>query len=519
MDHKAAIETITEIERRFDVNSLCYENLRVWPLIRLELWGQLLHNNEGAKIEARASKPILIARFVKTSISISKKMLTLPKNYWLFHRQLNHLRHKGYFEVLFFSRQQEHREIVDGKSYNPILDPLIELLEDQYRCLKIGIGTPPSDFILPYSKGVVFINQPYWHLHNLLERFWFWNGSHKSVIQGFNEFQKAALSVTGQVRLSQDYLLHQIWKLKLYRRFFGQVLSVIHPRVVFLSCYYYIAAMALVNACKEAGITTVDVQHGKQGKYHALYTHWTQVPEEGYELVPDYFWVWGIETKQNILSRMPKKSPHRPVVGGNRWLSKWINESGSVTKSVPQDFLKRLKSYKRVILVSLQPVSEPLSETLLDAIRLSPKSWIWLLRLHPLMKEREKEVASTVSDLKDAVASVEIENASSLSLYLLLKLVDYHVTGWSTVCYEALVFRVHTVIISPVGKELYKDYIYQELFSYAETGAALVDIIKKDRDVFKYEEEQPYIETSDLVASQALRVIMSDRKQHSLKLA
>ena len=37
-------------------------------------------------------------------------------------------------------------------------------------------------------------------------------------------------------------------------------------------------------------------------------------------------------------------------------------------------------------------------------------------------------------------------------------------TAWSSVCYEALSFRVHTVIIHPTGGALYEEYIRLGIF-------------------------------------------------------
>ena len=47
---------------------------------------------------------------------------------------------------------------------------------------------------------------------------------------------------------------------------------------VFFAWYYNLVNMALIWACRDLGITTVDIQHGLQGKYHVMYSHWTRIP-------------------------------------------------------------------------------------------------------------------------------------------------------------------------------------------------------------------------------------------------
>ena len=314
--------------------------------------------------------------------------------------------------------------------------------------------------------------------------------------------------VSIDIELSEQDCVRLADRIDSYRDFFTQVFTVIQPRAVFLVCYYCDEAMGLIWACKNLGVKTIDVQHGKQGKYHSMYTHWTRVPEEGYELLPDYFWVWGNETKSNILRFMSGSSSHRPVVGGNLWLRKWKNLPENELDAKTKSYLEELRKYEKVILVTLQPLEKPISSLLIDAIKQSPKTWLWLLRLHPRMGEQKEDLAAS---LRGVAANVDVDGASRTSLYPLLSAVDFHVTGWSTVCYEALAFNIHTVIIHPNGLNLFCEYIESGLFSYADSGELLLQIIKKDSKMFQYGEKEPYIETEESVARAALEKILLDQ--------
>ena len=77
--------------------------------------------------------------------------------------------------------------------------------------------------------------------------------------------------------------------------------------------------MGLIAASRLFGITSVDIQHGKQGKYQPMYSGWL-IPETGYQLLPDYFWCWGKKSSDHILSSSPKRNTHIPLIGGYLWL-------------------------------------------------------------------------------------------------------------------------------------------------------------------------------------------------------
>ena len=53
-DHKSVVEIITKIEENFDVNSLRYHNLHIWPWIRLSIWTQL-NNPQNNYLTAKSS--------------------------------------------------------------------------------------------------------------------------------------------------------------------------------------------------------------------------------------------------------------------------------------------------------------------------------------------------------------------------------------------------------------------------------------------------------------------------------
>lgn len=510
MDIKEVIEIITEIEKKIDVNKIQYKGISIWPLVRLELW-TLLNHPKLQRFQAVPESDLIQNKCMHTAMKVCKlpsrlfkKIQEFKKFREIYKRGAKFLSRYRPIEVVFISRNEHHTDLIQDKYYNRHIDPVKELIATNYSTLKVEPFSSDCQ-TMPRYEDTIFINPAFHHLLYSARRIL---GKLKNTpIYSFPELKKTVFDITGYLELDENHLKSMSYNLLASQFFFNSIFRAIQPKAVFFACYYSPKTMGMIRACKKLNIKTIDIQHGKQGKYHAMYNHWTKVPKGGYELLPDIFWAWGEESKQNILKWMPDNTPHRVVVGGNRWLSKWIDGISYGNNYKDEDFYRKLGMYERKILVSLQTIDEPVPENLIEAMKLSPKSWIWMLRLHPQMKDRRDEI---ISNLKGVNINIEIDMSTKLLLYNLLKIADYLVTCWSSVCYEALVFETHSIIIHKNGMNLFEEYIKEGLFSYAETKEDIIDIIKKDKRSFKYKEACPYIETSIEVAHEAVEVIMKD---------
>jgi len=498
MDHRTAVEIIVEIEERFDTNSLLYKGVIIWPIIRIDLWQQLLRSGKDfRKTDVPHRRTTKFANIVSNAIKNIKRIqsLKLKRLFLTEVKQVN---------IIFISRPDDNTDFANNTYFNRHIDPLVQLIRGRYNFQKIEIADNRSQLTMPRFENTVFIDPVFYLIRRRLKAL---TSCRQNFIEGYSELKKVVAKIDEKLILREELIIQKIKIIEEYSLFFEHVLKLSKPKVVFLVCYHSLINMAIISACKRHNVKTVDVQHGKQGKYHGMWNHWSRVPDGGYDFLPDYFWVWGEESKSNIEKWMPHGSAHKPVVGGNRWLSMWLKDDLSERTNNEKAFLEKVISYERVILVSLQPLSEPISNILIEAITGSPESWIWLIRLHPLMKFKKEDIIVRLLKLS---RNVDVDMSTELPLYSLLKNSDFHVTAWSSVCYEALVFKVHSVIIDKRGKELYDEYIREGLFSYAESGKDLVEIINKDKSKFKHEETSQYIETNDPIACQALDTIMRD---------
>lgn len=398
--------------------------------------------------------------------------------------------------VLLYARNATHSDTINGRWYDRFVDPVYDLISKQVSVIKLELRKPKQNEKKERAIPPLFLEE------TDLRSWWFYQDK---------LFPRTLLSASAGAQQIQhatgfDFRARHVdsafGEILYYRELFREVFKVCKPEVVFLKCFYEHDAAGLVLAAKEAGIKTVDVQHGKQGVYHPMYSHWNCLPEEGYELLPDFFWTWGEESQTNIGKWMSGNKKHQPVVGGNLWLGKWKREDVHTFSAAEKNKIAQWKQAAKVVLVTLQPLDKDqvIMPLLAEAVRRAPKNWIWLMRRHPFQHFTEADVQKYIGT---GDPQIEVELASSLPLYALLKLVDYHITGWSSTGFEANNFGVPTVIIHPTGHSLYAAHIAQNIFSAAQTTDELLATIERNtQNIYS-----DYIETSLKCAESAMKQI------------
>ncbi|KPA10235.1 hypothetical protein MHK_009549 [Candidatus Magnetomorum sp. HK-1] len=484
ISHKDILGKILKIEQSFDVNSLYYNDIYIWPILRYLISAKL--NHFGTKISSFLLKPLPISRALLTQEE--KKYFSLKKQ----------------TDFVFVSRAVDNTDIFENKRYNRHIDPYIEYLQNKGQYLKIEkLDVTKKKENLPH-----FV-QPFFILKNLVIKEQF---DYLYHVNNFQNFKEVLYKTTGINDLEEFYILKFFEPTLVVQEYFERIFALINPKAVFLTCFYDSLNIPIILACKSLNIKVIDIQHGKQGKLHPLYTNWSRIPDEGYQLLPDYFWMWGEESKQNaLISRNDNISNHIPVVGGNLWLSKWVIQNIPFAFSVQESqFFQFLKKQQKVIIVSIQPIQNNFPKFLIQTIKYSPKNWLWLLRLHPRINNKEEIAGLNIKLSKYDVYNVEIEQSSTFPLYELLKHSHHHITQWSSVCYEALAFKVPTTIIDPIGFSIYDKCIKQGIFSYATTKEELLKIIFNSCSC-NMKEKHPYIETSQEITNKAIEFILNDK--------
>ncbi len=263
-------------------------------------------------------------------------------------------------------------------------------------------------------------------------------------------------------------------------------------RAAFLCCFYSDVSFALSQACRRRGIPCVEVQHGQQGDWHSMYTHWTKFPQGGYPHLPNHFWMWD-EAGVRRIDAWGAQARVEAFVGGNPWL---IRQIGRMTRE-----MGARREGGPVYLVSLQNFELPefVWETM-DALSSSR----WIFRLHPRHAKVGQTVRERCRERLDP-SRFEIQEGGVPDIYEVFPEVDYQLTGWSTTAYEALEFQVPTVLIHPNGRDAMAADLASGRFLYADNASDLVAILSRPRE--RASLESPYRRGRETVREGIARVL------------
>ena len=429
-------EVITELENSFDVNSMYYKGLRVWPLVRSNLIAIL----ERPEYKPAQEKPQ--GNLCCSSILPDKEQLAALSQYCD-------------SEFIFISRPEEHQIRISGRFYNPWIDPYIDIIRDRHSFAKLENLSDKARQTAPRFVPTVFLKTTQTN---------FCIPSARGSISNFENLHSLVLSLC-QVDICELLIVRTANIAEQYKLYYLEVLSQLRPKVVPFVCYYGVPAMGLIWACRELNIISVDLQHGYHAG-HLYYENWSRIPSGGYELLPDIFHVWSKAFKEDIEETQPVECQHhRAIVGSNAWMYKAVHREHPIEQidDVNLDFLAELNKWKKVMLVTLQPLDDTLPKHLLEAIKNLPDNWLWLMRCHPDHKDRKSQTIEIMD--ANGIRNYEVENATACPLFLLLEHTDHHLTAISSVCLEALLYGVPTTFVCQEAYERYGKHIDRGFFN------------------------------------------------------
>lgn len=316
----------------------------------------------------------------------------------------------------YFSRAQCHVFQVQGRVFDPYLDPVAFVAQRQ------GI-TPVKFHIATHKEPENYFYQP------LIIPFTTQKSSvvleELPVFAGYREYLKSSLA-SGIPALPLCAIAQSVLMVLAYAELFTSILSTMRPSVVILEEYYNAVAQGLSLACHNLKIPCADYQHGVQTGHLAYNFH--HIPQDGFALIPEWFFTWGDYDALRYKALFAQQHFHKAAAVGKPDYLAWklgrLQESEDVLAS-----LKARVAGKKVVCVPLQGtfLDFPELETL---IRNSPADWFWLLRQHPLL---HLDVEPLLQKFPDRVESAA---ATSLSLHTVLSLSRHIVFQQSSVAVE-----------------------------------------------------------------------------------
>jgi hypothetical protein len=463
-ERAAIIEKLNLWEKKYPVDTWMIEGVHIWPILKKDIFFNAYRKFNLAPVKNKNLKKSVLKRIFN---KFSKKAKA-----WLV---LNRFKIK---EVKFlFSGAPSHRVTWENSEFNRYFDPIMDYLTSKGE----------NSYLLEYNKVElkdVYKSPRVFNLTEVLPIFakrlnfdktW----SHLKDAPGFIGFFKEMNEETALTEeVLKNTLLRNVQSVLSWANLYEYFLKKTKAEFIFGLCYYSGAIFGMNLAAKKLGVVSIDMQHGGQGDLHFAY-HFNKTPAEGYNILPDKFWVWDNLSFEHIVKWTENKN-HFPVLGGNPWIE-FLRDNYKVQK-IYHDINKPM------VLFTLQPLKPIIDDYFLEVISLTCQKYNWWLRLHPRMtKEEVTGLHLKLVEFK-IEGFVNIEDASNEPLPTLLKECSLHVSKYSGSIAEAALLQKPSLIIDEIGEKSFENLIESKLaFSCLKKNSAdiieLIDIILNNLDL------------------------------------
>jgi hypothetical protein len=469
---EAGSELVRRIEEEFDVNSLKFRGFHAWPRLRSKL---VFAYSDGFYASPESSLKRYRTITAIESLTSIRKEISDRSVESARHLDADGKRHAG--KAVAFLGSRPRRTMIEGRSWNILFDPLIVLAQEfGGDFVKLTVEAPDpadahdSDLIRLDYDGMLDWLAALEAINDLLIA----PPAHPREIPGLEAF-RALLPPELRAKMSATAIVKDLTFIDRLAVVFRIYLERAMPPCVFISGQRR-TNMAMTLAARQMGIPSIDIQHGAAiyGPTGYKWHSWLRMPDDGYELLPDYFWVWSESAADRIRAHANPSCPrHLPVVGGNPVL---LREAGY---RLPRGVGWRIRRAQKVLLVTLGLLDrDGLPDQLFAAIARSNPRWLWLVRLHPQDWSSFSRIETLRRRLRDGgINNVEIDVASSAPLPALFEVADWHVTPYSSSAVEATAFSLPTVFVHPLARSVFGHLLELDGFFYADSPEAILDRI------------------------------------------
>jgi hypothetical protein len=418
---KDVIEKLEILEKKFPVENWKLYGIHVWPLLKVRFFF-----DEYQKLNNKQS---LIQKgfFLQKMNNLRQRMISFPDSI------AEIAKFKSRKAEFLFSGAYSHRVWHKGEFINRYFDPIIHYLETK-NISSLGVEySSLKNNSIPYIKGDKIIHL--FRIHKV--------GNDPLLSdQDFIRFLEEVEKLFGAKKQAViSVLAHTVISILQWKRFYLYVFKKIRPKFSFGLCYYSIPMWGMNAAAKELGISSIDMQHGTQGKFHAAYC-FGKIPEEGYNILPKEFWCWDKESYEQILS-WTKGTFHQTKFSGNPWFEFLLLDSHKSREIFPKD--------KPIILYTHQPLKPLMDDYFIETIKKTKETYHWWIRLHPNMNKKERTQLLEIFQENDIMNFVNIDKATELPLPVLLKECTLHISKFSGSIIEAAILGTPSIILEEIG--------------------------------------------------------------------
>lgn len=456
MHYSEVVPFINTIEKGFPVDKWEINGYHIWPLIRIRLLFALYYHPDHPvnKVQVKQAQG-------QTKKTLFKKLA--QKINWQ-NRRIKHIideyliKKKLYrnFEIIIVAFPT-NRIFINNYWFDRLVDPLRDYLKKKsVKCLFLELKGG-MDYRLPRYKpqNIIGIEDNLdKYIQKNLHVYPEPNHLELSGYESFLNFLREELKNTDKLNFEEKELKSFLKKFNLMIQYFKGILEKNKTKITIITNYYEYRVMAFCVACHELNIKVVEIQHGLQGAYHGAYGSWSNVPAEGYEMLPDIFWCWNEDDKNSINKWAHKTIRHKAILGGNPYMEMWADKNNPLAKKYNRIIAKESSGKINILYTAWFDDLIPIE--IINAINNSPDHWKWWVRIHPrLMVNLEKYQAFLNS--KCDKEKFNINEASVLPLPVLLKNMDLHVTHNSSVVLEAEEEGLQSILLDKEAILIFKE--------------------------------------------------------------
>ena len=469
MDYQERLDFLSEIQEMLPVNEWRIDGIRMWPFILHEINIALIKNIIGHDVLDKRNTLSLIS---------SELIATLKYQYQAISDRYSNNSSNEKSDIVFLTQAARRVQLQDSY-YDRVCDPFFDAFTSlNYHCIALE-WTYEGRYKTPRHNTSAFI-QPI--INALAAKSIFRTGQNR-LFDHLEEFDQL-LSQLETVGIDSKSWLRTLEKnvatFFSIKKYFKGRLSAISPKYAFVFPYYGVIGFAFVAACKDLNIKAVDIQHGYYSAFSIPYSVHKNIPGEGYEMLPNYFWCWRASDRDRVLGWSNNSTKaHLPYLGGNLWNNIWLAPDLNMNADVAyfDKEVEKIRSPhggKHHALVTLSPFFTG-PDWLFDALEKAAPSFRWWIRLHHNTSSTTK---GRLYSMSSKLSDVELEKSTDIPLPSLLHYADVHITIESGCTVEAAEFGVPSIIVSAQGASMYSELISSGWAAVADNQDSFIRLLE-----------------------------------------
>ena len=457
ISRKELLSKLNEFEKKYPVNEWIYDNVWVWPLIKIDFF---------FRVVAAENRDAMLPK-TKKKVSIPKKVKFTIKS--IIHLIFLWLKRPDKTPTILFSDSRAYRIDYNNAFIDRYFQPMFDWLELNRSGWKSLTLSDDVQFNLYPKNELIFFSYKYHYVGVLFQKLRKKNKKFDAL--HFNEF-KSFLKYTelgDDIPFYENRIKEMISEIKATKVFTDLIFKKYNIKKVFELCYYSNLRYAVNLSARENNIETIEIQHGGMGPEHVSYSGWNKVPEQGYNIFPKTFWTWDRASFDLINTWILEQNYHKVICGGNPWIDYILSYRDKGNFIFPKN--------KKIILYTMQYAA--IEDYILEAIKDTPAGYQWWLRLHPRKTEAKAHILDRLkANRLDRI--VEIEKATAYPLPVILMHSAIHLSGSSGSIIEAAQLGVTSLILEKAGQYYYQSYVKQGI-AIPETNHSATNLLEKIR--------------------------------------